>query len=446
MSISSFLGIETALRGLEAQQRALDVTGTNITNANTPGYTRRVATLVETQGLRDVPAGVLGTGVSVQSYTRIRDGVLDYQARGQGMLLGYQTARRDGLSQVEATLSEPSDTGLSSLFDKFWSSWQDLANQPTSTAARQAVLGSAQSVAGAIQGLQSRLTQIDGDTQQGITTTINDLNDTVSQIARLDDAISSQTKTGQQVDGGLLDQRDLMLDKLSSLANVTITPQADGSTTLAIGSFTLLSSGTQTQVTSVSALGSNLTSGKLAGLVSLDTSIAGSGGYLSELDTLASSLISAVNTQQAAGYTLNGSASTQAFFTGTDASSIAVNSALTADSSLIAASGAPNEPGNGDNALAIANLRGSTSIDGAYQSLVTEIGSDSREAQRNADVAQTLSDAVENKRESVMGVSIDEEMANLVRFQRGYQASARVMNAMDDVLQTLIERTGRVGL
>src|SRR3954453_691883 len=130
--ISTFLGVETARRGLLAQQRALDVTGHNIANANTEGYTRQKVELETTTPFLDVGKGLIGTGVDVTGYTRQRDAFIDIQLRAQSMQLGQSEERQEGLAQVEANLNEPSDNGISNLLQKYWSSWQDVANAPES--------------------------------------------------------------------------------------------------------------------------------------------------------------------------------------------------------------------------------------------------------------------------------------------------------------------------
>ena len=156
MAISTFLGLETALRGILAQQRAIDVTGHNIANASTPGYSRQTANLVTTQPMADTPAGLLGTGVDVQSYQRVRDSYIDVQLRAQTMLKGYAEAQQNGLSQVELSLNEPSDTGLSSLLGKYWAAWQNVANAPEDVATRQALAQSAASLANGFNSLSSQ--------------------------------------------------------------------------------------------------------------------------------------------------------------------------------------------------------------------------------------------------------------------------------------------------
>lgn len=447
MPLSTFLGLETALRGLLAHQRAIDVTGHNIANANTLGYTRQRAELRETPPYEEVGApGGLGTGVDVAAYARARDAFIDTQVRAQAMLRAYHEVREDGLRQVERALSEPSDTGLSSLLGRFWSAWQDLATTPESAATRQALVQAGAALAGGFQSLRAQLVTIDGQVQTGIALTIADLNDTVAEIASLDRQITSMVASGLAPSNDLLDRRDLLIDRASTLVNLTKTDQPDGSVTLQVGASTLLQAGVPTVVGSVADLGADLSSGRLAGLVALDQAIAGSGGYLERLDAVASTLIQSVNAVQAGGFTLSGAASADPFFTGNDATTIAVNPILLADPSLIAASGQANQPGNGDNALAAAGLRGAAAIDGAYAQLVTTIGSDSQDARRSAANAAVLADALESRRDSVMGVSLDEEMTNLVRFQRGYQAAARALSAMDEMLDVLVTRTGRVGL
>src|SRR5207244_8763170 len=128
-----------ALRGILAQQRSLDVTGHNIANANTVGYTRQAAQLAATPALLYPPNGQIGTGVDVVAYTRARDDFIDVQLRAQSMLKGYHEARQDGLQQIELSLNEPGDQGISALLGKFWSAWQDVSNTPEDLATRQAL-------------------------------------------------------------------------------------------------------------------------------------------------------------------------------------------------------------------------------------------------------------------------------------------------------------------
>src|SRR4051812_24762237 len=166
------MGVETALRGLLAEQRALDITAHNIANQGTQGYTRQRAELSPTAPLADLPAGYIGSGVDVDGYTRMRDDYLDVQLRAPTMLQGYNDARSDGLTQVEQVLNEPGDNGVSALFSKFWSSWQDVANSPESTSTRQTLLQSGAALANGLQSLRGQLTTMDGQVQTNIGLTI----------------------------------------------------------------------------------------------------------------------------------------------------------------------------------------------------------------------------------------------------------------------------------
>jgi flagellar hook-associated protein 1 FlgK len=448
MSISSFMGIETALRGILAQQQGLDLTAHNIGNAGTTGYTRQRADFVATDPY-DTGKGLLGTGVDVASYQRVRDSFIDIQLRAQTMRSGYAQARQDGLKQVEGALAEPSANGLNTLLNRFWSSWQDVANAPENSATRQALVQNANSLAGGLQDLASQIGVVTSQTAQEVTTTLTEVNSIGDKISKLNLSIASQQTLGNSAND-LLDQRDVLLDQLGQLGNVSWTEQPTGMVDVSIGGASLVAGATP--ATLIESDLTSLTSGKLDALVELrDVTLP---GYLSSLNTVAKQLADKVNTQHALGYDLVSGAAGGQFFTytsGSEASSIAVAAPIAANPMLIAASDAAptatnDQAGNGANAIAIANLRGDATIDGGYVQLVNQIGADTQEAGRELDNATTLSGALENRRQSVSGVSLDEEMTNLIKYQRGFQASSRALNAIDDMLDLLITRTGRAGL
>jgi flagellar hook-associated protein 1 FlgK len=454
MAISTFLGLETALRGILAQQRAIDVAGHNIANASTVGFTRQRADLVTTPAFTDTPHGQLGTGVDVQGYQRIRDDFIDIQLRAQTMRKGYASAQQDGLNQVELSLSEPSDTGLSSLLSKYWAAWQNLSNAPEDLATRQALVQSAATLANGFNGLASQLATIQSQTTQEQTLTVAQVNTIGTQIAGLTGSIKAAELAGQQPND-LLDKRDVLIDQLSQLGNVTIsttagTPGALGAIDVSIGGTQLV---TDTTANVVALPLASLTSGKLAGLQGVINAISDPVvGYLTKLNQLAATLASATNTQHALGTDLVGNPGGTFFNVtpGNEAATIAVDPLILASPSLVAAS-STGAPGDAGNALALADLQQSplmagATIDTAYSQLVTQIGSDSQQAQQNLANATSLVDALTNRRQSVSGVSLDEEMTNLLQFQRGFQASARALNAMDEMVDQLINRTGRVGL
>lgn len=451
MALSTFLGLETTLRGLMAQQQALDTTAHNIANASTPGYSRQQAVMVASPAYASTgvasgttQAGMLGTGVDVASYQRVRDAYLDVQYRAQSMLQGNAQATEDGLQQVQLALNEPSDSGISGLLSQYWSAWQNVSNNPEDMGTRQAMAQAAASLATGFNSLSSQLQTVQTQTASDVTSTIGEVNSYGVQIAQLNASISTAEAVGQ-TPNDLLDQRDVLIDKLSALGNTSITAGANGSESISFGGASLVAGSTSSTLAETDLTG--LTSGTLQGLITLrDTTIP---AYSSQLDTIASTLITKTNAQSAAGFDLNGNPG-GTFFTGSDAATIAVNPALVSDPSQIAAS-STGQPGDSGNALAMADMAntpliGSSTIDASYNQLVTQIGSDVQRATDTVTNTTALVNALANQRESVSGVSLDEEMTNLITFQRGYQASARALTAMDDMIDQLINRTGTVGL
>ncbi len=435
-SVSSFLGIQTALRGLQAQQRSLDVTSHNIANAQTVGYSRQEASLTAFRSL-ELEAGAvatgggafLGQGVEVEAYRRMRDGFIDLQFRAQRMAASEREARAAGLAGVEETINEPGEAGLNALLQRHWDAWQDVANQPSDVAARQALVSHAQGLAAGLHDLDGRLARLGAyaaDQEAVLAGAQGPIGPMAKELAELGGAIRREEAAGRQPNE-LLDRRDLLLDRLSELGRVSVADaNGDGvADVLFGGAASPLVDGASGTVTWPQALPAP--GGRIGGLRTLQADIA---GYRADLDALTGQLVNGVNAIH----------SPPAFFTGTTAASIAVN--VTAGTVRPGASGAP---GDNDIARAVGNLRNGA-VDAAWATLVRRVGGDSAEARQAQDTAQALLGGIEDRRSSVAGVSMDEEMANMVRFQRGYQASARAMSTLDEMLDVLINRTGRVGL
>jgi flagellar hook-associated protein 1 FlgK len=459
MPISSFYGLQTSLRGLLAQQRLLDTTGHNIANASTQGYSRQEASLVASPAL-EIPAGGisggagahLGSGVDVQSYRRVRDQFIDLQYRGQNTNLGAWTARSAALDQSETALAEPGENGINQQLSNFWDTWSDLANAngDDQGPAKQAVVEQGAALADAFKTVRDQINLVKDQSYSEYASLTRpagpgDGGGEVAQIARdiadLNDQIKRFATVGD-MPNDLLDRRDLLLDQLSEYGQVSVDGQADG--TVNVSFVDSASSGTTYSVVT----GTNATwagppagdawspGGRLGALLEVSRPGGTLDGYLSSLDQIAGNLVSTVNSAYGGTFFDAGAGPTAATFD--------VNAGLLANpSSLAAGSGAS---GSRDMALAVSQLRGGASVDQAYRSFIAKVGSDSREATRQEANAQVLTDSVENRRQSVQGVSMDEEMSNLVRFQRSYQASARAMSTLDEMLDVLINRTGRVGL
>jgi flagellar hook-associated protein 1 len=436
MTIPSFTGLQTALRGLTAAQAAIDTTSHNIANANTPGYSRQEAVLTEspTMTLPSLSVGggndiQLGTGVDVNQISRIRNQFLDIQYRAQNGNTSNASTQTTILNQVQTGLGEPSANGLSTQLQKFWSAWNNLSNSTSGTssaAARQSVLDAGTTVAQSLNALDHQMATVQSQTAQQYQTLTASPNGQVQnyakQLASLNAEISQQQAAGSSPND-LMDQRDQILDSLSSLANVSVTDQGNGMIGVNFGdAASPLVSGTTVNwpQTLTSAAG-----GQLGALLGLSDSTNGQiQSYRNTLDTIANQLIGSVNSLQP----------TSPFFSGNSASTVAVS----ATANSIQTSSTSNPTGN-DLAVQISQLAGGTA-DQSYATFVAKVGNDTAAAQGTQATGTSLLQAINGQRQSVSGVSLDEEMTNLITFQRAYQASARVMNAIDTTLDTLINQ------
>lgn len=466
---SAWFGLNTGLRALVASQLALDTAAHNTANANTEGYSRQRVQLVASEPFtfpafnRSGLPGQIGSGVTVATIERVRDAFLDLQIRGQLTLQGQWETRRDELSKVESLFPEPGGAGLGSVLGRYWNAWQDLAADPTSTAARAALVEQAGTLTGRFARDAAQLTTLADGIDYAVRQQVAQINDLAGRIASLNSQIQRVSVSGDHPND-LSDQRDLLLDQLNRIVPVTVDPKTDGTVTVLIGGTDLVQNDKARPVTTVPdanghqvpawSSGGNVSlgTGQLAALVSIrDTTLA---GYRAQLDQLARGVADAVSALHQTGVDATGAPGLQ-FFTytpGAEASTIAVNAAIAADPRRIAAAAAANQPGDGSIAGAIADLRaarlfgsGTQTASDFYAGLVGLIGSDARQASEMATNQTLVVDHLKARRESISGVSLDEEATDMIRFQRAYQAAARVISTVDEMLDTLINRTGIVG-
>ncbi len=436
MSIPTLQGLQTALSGLLAEQQALDVTGSNITNANTEGYTRETADL-QTNLPITIPAtnsitgrgAQLGTGVSVGNIARVRNSYLDAQFRTQNSALSNASTQAEVLSQAQSAFNEPSSAGIASQLSTFWSAWTSLADSPTSEAAKDAVVADGQQLARTFNQLSAQLSTISSQASEQYNSLAGpggEVENYASQIAQLNHQIKLAEEAGQQPND-MLDRRDLLLDKLSSMANITVTEQPDHTDTVTFGD------AAKPLVEGSSVNWPQALTEKAGGQLGALLGLTGPKGALTAIQT------SLDGVAETLAGTVNEHLSTP-FFSGKTAATLAV--AVT--SAEVRASTGKAAGGN-EAALAIAALRGGVA-EQDYAGLIGQVGSDVRTAKDDQANLQTTVTAIGDQRQAVSGVSLDEEMTNLITFQRGYQASARTLTAMDQMLETLIEHTGTVGL
>lgn len=494
--VSTFHGLELGKRGLFAQQTALSTTGQNIANANTTGYTRQRAEMQAGSALSVIGANgnnlQLGTGVEVNKIVRLREDYLDVQIRGENKNSGYWEAKSDTLSKMEEILNEPTDSGLANTLDQFWSSWQELAKNPDSASARAVVQQRGVAVAETFNHLANSFDQLQSDIQNVIQVKTNEVNSLARQIGSLNDQISRLVPNNYQPND-LYDQRDVLIDQLSKLVDVKVTNGTSGMVDVSIGDGNVLVSGKTTHSLSVDttrapaeikldntntiSIGTGEFFGRIESFDQLIPEVMG------KINALAQTFADSVNDIHRQGYHLVNNAGTVEtttaggvdFFTGITnnsnskpndaAKNLKVNQAILNSSDLIAAAQeetpGKSSTGNGKNAQAIADLKfnqtltfnsGITSsettstMDDFYRSIIGQVGIDSQEAQRMKDNTDVIIQQVENRRQSVSGVSIDEEMANMIKFQQAYNASARMVTVVDQCLDKVINGMGRVGL
>lgn len=452
-------------------------------------------------------AGQLGTGVDISMIRRLRDTFLDSQVRGQVGAQGYWDTKQDYLEQIEAIFNEPSDQGINNLLTKLWGAWQDLGTSPESYSARVAVVQSATVLADVIRRDYAQLTNLQTQADDEIKSKVSQVNDWLSEIASLNKQISAvelpqassydpSVKVASDQANDLRDRRDLLLDQLSKTIKVNYQEESDGTVTIWLGDINnsdplqqqiliqadthhYLLRGPDSGTTlgglvwsddSLGTVTANVTptDGELKGLLEArDVILDPAGGTTSDpgqslawrLDQMAQSLATLVNNAHLAGYDLNGNPG-KAFFVSSDsnpigAANISVNPDLMANANLVAAAsawGATGQVGNGEQATAIATAIQTgtagaitTTVADWYKALISKLGVDSQQAQDMSTNQKALVDRLTQNRESFSGVSLDEEATNVIRFQRAYQAAARVMNAMDEMLDKLVNGVGVVG-
>jgi flagellar hook-associated protein 1 len=456
MPIPSYSGLNTALSGLEAAQAAIDTTGQNIANANTPGYSRQRVVQTDRTPLT-IPAlssitghgSQVGLGVDITNISRVRDQFLDSSYRNQNSQASGNNTASTLLGQVDAALDEPSGSGLSTALNKFWTAMSGLQNDPTNQGAMSAALGAGQTVAENLNNLSGELSTLESQVTGQYTTLTDPTSGPVAtdakQIAALNVQIAQAQTSGLDANA-LLDQRDQLVDDLSQYSNVSVTQQSSGMINVSFGNAATAASGgtadatplvngatvdLSDNLTDTNLSGSSGTLGSLLGLYDATTGTGKIAGYATTLDNVTKQLVTSVNSA-ISGADASG-ATAPPFFdpTGTTAATIAVNSSLSSST----------PPYTAAEAGAVSKLTGGAA-DQAYNAFVTQIGSDVHAANSAQQTSQSLLSAISNQRQSISGVSLDEEMTNLIQYQQAYQASARVMNAINETLNTLINQVG----
>jgi flagellar hook-associated protein 1 FlgK len=466
----------TATLALQEQQAAIETAAHNIANANVPGYSRQLINLEPNTPLY-TPIGAVGTGVVVKDITRVRDTMLDTSFRAQSSSAEGYSTRSDILNSIGQIFGEPSDTGLSHAIDQFYASWGDLANNPTSSAAQSVVQQRGASVATTLNQFATSLDQLSANALSSAGVQVNDINKYTAQIASINKQIVAVEASGNQAND-LRDMRDSAIDSLSKIVPVRVIDHDNGSDTIYVAGATVVD-GSDSKQFSLDGPPGAVTL-KLSGITFPTQSPGGALGAnldavntdipnaKSQLDKLAAGIVKSVNAIHTTGWTASGDALGGANWDATTpptgsminffdpanltAGSISLSSEVASNASYIAAGNVQDATGNNNVANQIAALRNdkttmikygstteTTSISEFYRDLVTRIGVSTSDATSSASVYSTLAQQADTQRQSVSGVSTDEELISLTKSQQAYAAAAKVITTADAMSQTLLD-------
>jgi len=461
-------GLNTALSSLLSHQIAIQTTEHNVANASTPGYRRQEAVL--TPGIPyavpsmrgQVVPGQIGTGVLVD---RIRQYNMEFFDDRYRKILGESKnwdMQTNVLKQVEASLSETSEDGLVAKLDDFWTGWQGLSDDPTNMSLRADLLERADSLATAIRWRYDSLTKIQKDQNLTILERVDEINSVASQIARLNVEIVTVKAAGNQPND-IIDQRDQLINRLSEISGASASIQENGEAVVSIGGHALVIGATTFKLSATSSNLSNIyweadgqaltiNRGELAGLFAARDQIIPN--IINGLNDLAANLVSTVNSLHTQGYAADGTTTNLNFFDpgATSAADIRLSSDIDGHPENIAAAETANSPGDGNMALKIALIRdqavmsaGKETINQYYTRKVAELGISISHAETYTKDRQAVADSLDQLREAVSGVNLDEEAANLIRYQRAFQAATRMVSVIDEMLDKIINGMGVAG-
>lgn len=484
--MSTFGSFEIGRRALHAQQKGVQVTGQNIANANTEGYSRQV---VQMQAL--VPPAVPGVstspgyGVAVSDITRLKSEFYGEQIMKALTDQHYWERLGQTIDGIEAIFQEPDENGINIYLNEFFDAWQEVSVNPESYAARISLREQAVSLTGLVRDIYERLDEFKYDVEKELDTVISQVNSLAAEIAGLNEKITYLQALGQK-SNEMLDERDLRLQELSELVDIRVNQRTNGSVEVLAGGRLLLHDNRSFELKKgfdesgkafiENNLGAELSvkGGALRGMLESYNEVFPR--YMDGLDDFVSALVEEVNDLHNEGYGLDGEkfgeeGENHYFFEpnpenpGSAAKSFAVAQHILDDPGRIAAASSIIEevegegtkiiplPGDGSNALKIAQLRenlvsfgdekNKATFHDYYRGMIADLGVEGRETNRMLQSFITVADRLKEQQESVSSVSLDDEMLNMVQYQHAYNAAARFLNVFDEMLAILLSELGR---
>lgn len=457
---TSFTGLEIGRRSLLAYQKALEVTGHNIANANNKAYSRQEVNFQATDPYaiptmqKGTEAGMIGTGVTVTDVRAVRDEFLNAQARNSLKALGYWQTHREVLQEVELFFNEPGETGISTALTEFWTAWEEVAADPGTPAVRWTLVERAEALAAAIRQVYGQLGELKLTIDESIRHKINQANGLGQRIAQLNSLVVKIEATGDNAND-LIDSRNQLVEELSRMMDLNIRYDRYNQAQIVVNGTIFVAGDIVNRIDIVdvplaqpvwnhSGGAVLLRQGELGALLEArDNSVQ---SYLDSLVRLAEDLVAGVNALHRTGYDQDGIQGGDFFEMRGGPESLRVVADVRDNPRRIAAALEPGKAGDGRVATEIARLRNQSGrFDSRLRSVISQLGIESQSAGRLAGNQEFLLKQVENQRMAATGVSLDEEMTKLIQYQHGYSAAARIVSAVDEMIDTVINRMGLVG-
>jgi len=448
--------VHSALSALNAYSVAISVTNTNIANVETSGYSRQTAVIKE-----KTSANGIGTGVDVSAIERAYDSFLTLQLRSANQELGKSSVEVKVLTSIEQVFADTEDSGLSVAMSEFWNAWQDVVNDPSGSTTRSVLASAADTLADTFNGMSSELSDIAEGIEDSLIETVEKINELIRQIADENQNLVQLEASGQDANT-CKDNLDSLVLELSSLVDINTSSNDAGQISIQLSKGKPLVEGNIAwslsteknwttglmDVTWVDSAGDStvvtdtVSSGELGGYLEVREELA---SYQDQLDELAVAIMAQINALHTSGYDVNGDEGVS-FFTGPGAGDMAVNSEIISDSGKIAAaSTADGGSGDGSNAVAIAELQNKISLNSEtstfsdyYDALVSKIGASVQSTESGYESLSNAQEYYTNQCLSVSAVSLDEELAKLTLYQNAYDAAAKMMTVLDEMMESLI--------
>lgn len=488
---TTFGSLNTVNTGLFASRRALDVTGHNISNANTEGYSRQILMQKASMPIWGDPKGIIGTGVDTYNILRIRNEYLDKKYWNQNKALGEWKIKQQNLENMEGIFNEPSDTGIRQVIDEFFIALDELSKKSGDPTKRVAVAETANTLAISINRNGNEIISAIKEANEEVKSKVEEINSLASQIAVLNKQVFNM-ELGDSQANDLRDQRNVLIDKLSKIIDINVSTRKDSNNNeylnIKIGGISLVDHISYDEldcvdqdVAGITDLGAGkmaqivwkglesqkvkITGGELKGLLDIrdgdgnGLNYRGLGFYLNKLNEFARDFSKKINEIHRKGVDFNGAAGGDFFQVPEDgwdkinSINFAVNGAILFNPDMIAASSDFGGESNNDNLKELIELKDKKDMfssttgtpDDFIKALLSSLAVDSQQAERMAINTEILITDTDNRRMSASGVLMDEEMGNMVKFSQAYNAAARMITTLDAILDTTINRLGMVG-